>query len=105
VGATSGPLSEEVIGESIDSKATSLSSLMHEGTPSKSHITEFFSIINDLDKIDVRIEDEDRTLILLCSLPSLYKSFRKVSFMKASQQSRSMRLRSICSIRTKLTPS
>ena len=50
---------------------------MHEGTPSKSHITEFFSIINDLDKIDVRIEDENRTLILLCSLPSLYKSFRE----------------------------
>ena len=28
---------------------------MHEGTPIKSHITEFFSIINDLDKIEVKI--------------------------------------------------
>jgi len=32
---------------------------MHEGTPIKSHIAEFSSIINDLDKIDVKIEDED----------------------------------------------
>ena len=32
---------------------------MHEGTPIKFHITEFFSIINDLDMIEVKIEDED----------------------------------------------
>ena len=51
---------------------------MHEGTPIKSHIAEFFSIINNLDKIDVKIEDEDQALILLCSLPFLCKSFREV---------------------------
>ena len=39
---------------------------MHEGTHIKSHITEFFSIINDLDKIEVKIEDEDQALLLLC---------------------------------------
>jgi len=50
---------------------------MHEGTPIKSHIAEFFSIINDLDKIEVKIEDEDQALLLLCSLPSSYKSFRE----------------------------
>jgi len=32
---------------------------MYEGTLIKSHITEFFSIINDLDKIEVKIEDEN----------------------------------------------
>jgi len=32
---------------------------MHEGTPIKSHISEFFSIVNDLDKIEVKLEDED----------------------------------------------
>ena len=50
---------------------------MHEGTPIKSHIAEFFSIINDLDKIEVKIEDENQALLLLYSLPSLYKNFRK----------------------------
>jgi len=50
---------------------------MHEGTPIKSHIAEVFSIINDLDKIEVKIEDENQTLLLLCSLPSLYKNFRE----------------------------
>ena len=39
---------------------------MDEGAPIKSHIAEFFSIINDLDKI----EDKNQALLLLCSLPS-----------------------------------
>ena len=46
---------------------------MYEGTPIKSHIAEFFSIINNLDKIEVK-QDEDQALLLLCSLPSSYKS-------------------------------
>jgi len=50
---------------------------MHKGTPIKSHIAEFSSIINDLDKIEVKIEDEDQALLLLCSLPSSCKSFRE----------------------------
>jgi len=50
---------------------------MHESTPIKSYIVKFFSIINDLDKIEVKIEDEDQTLLLLCSLPSSYKSFKE----------------------------
>ena len=45
---------------------------MHEGTPIKSHIIEFSSSINNLDKIEVKIEDE-----LLCYLPISYKSFRE----------------------------
>ena len=58
---------------------------MHEGTPIKSHIAEFFSIINNLDKIEFKIEDEDQALLLLCSLPTSYKSFGKLSSIEASQ--------------------
>ena len=50
---------------------------MHEGTPIKSHNAKFTSIISELDKIEVKIEDEDQTLLLLCLLPSSYKSFRE----------------------------
>jgi len=53
---------------------------MHKGTPIKSHIAEFSSIINDLDKIKVKIKDEDQALLLLCSLLSSYKSFRKAIY-------------------------
>ena len=50
---------------------------MHEDIPIKSRIAEFFSIINDLDKIEVKVEDENQTLLLLCFLPSSYKIFRE----------------------------
>ena len=50
---------------------------MHKGTPIKSHIVKFFSIINNLDKIEVKIEDDDQALLLLCFLPSSYKKFRE----------------------------
>jgi len=50
---------------------------MHESIPIKSHIAEFFSIINDLDKIEVKIEDEDQALLLLYLYPLSYKSFRE----------------------------
>jgi len=50
---------------------------MHEGTLIKFHIAQFSSIINDLDKKEVKIEDEDQPLLLLCSLPSSYKRFRE----------------------------
>ena len=37
----------------------------------------FFFIINDQDKIEVKIEDEEQSLLLPCSLHSSYKSFRE----------------------------
>jgi len=55
---------------------------MHESKPIKSHIVEFF-IINNLDNIEVKVEDETQVNQLL----------------------RSMRSRSICSKGTKLTTS
>jgi len=49
---------------------------MVEGTSIFDHIVEFTSILNDLGKLDVKVEDEDQALLLLCSLPTSYKSLR-----------------------------
>src|SRR4051812_47375899 len=48
---------------------------MEEGTPVKQHLDEFNSIIMDLKNIDIKIESEDRAMILLCSLPASYETF------------------------------
>ena len=50
------------------------------GTSIKSHIAKFFSIINDLDKKEVNIENENQALLLLCSLPSSYKNFKEAIY-------------------------
>ena len=42
---------------------------MSEDTSLSSHIHEFESIIMDLQNLDVIIDDEDKALLLLCSLP------------------------------------
>ena len=49
---------------------------MSEGGSVSEHISEFASIINDLAKIDAKVDDEDQALLLLCSLPASYKGFR-----------------------------
>ncbi|WRX23839.1 GAG-pre-integrase domain - like 7 [Theobroma cacao] len=48
---------------------------MSEGTSVNTHIDEFNRVILDLKNIDVKIEDEDLALILLCSLPQSYENF------------------------------
>ena len=53
---------------------------MHEVTPIKSYIAEFSYIIKDLDKRDDKIEDENQILLLLCFLPSSYKSFTEAIY-------------------------
>ena len=48
-----------------------------EDTSISNHIVEYTSILNDLGKLDVKVEDEDQALLLLlCSLPTQYKSLR-----------------------------
>ncbi|KAE8684024.1 hypothetical protein F3Y22_tig00111160pilonHSYRG00030 [Hibiscus syriacus] len=37
------------------------------------HVNVFNQIVSDLARLDVKIEDEDRAMILLCSLPSSYE--------------------------------
>jgi len=51
---------------------------MADGTSISDHIVEFTSILNDLGKLDVKVEDEDQALLLLCSLPTQYKSLRNM---------------------------
>ncbi|KAL4384756.1 hypothetical protein GQ457_15G014670 [Hibiscus cannabinus] len=46
---------------------------MQEGHDLAQHVNVFNQIITDLIQLDVKIEDEDRVMILLCSLPSYYE--------------------------------
>src|SRR3954466_11807943 len=48
---------------------------MDEGTPMKQHLDVFNSIIMDLGNIDIKVESEDQTLIVLSSLPASYETF------------------------------
>ncbi|MBA0879599.1 hypothetical protein Goshw_024937 [Gossypium schwendimanii] len=41
------------------------------------HISRFITHLNDLKNIEVQIDYEHQAMILLCSLPPSYKSFRK----------------------------
>ncbi|MFQ6668909.1 hypothetical protein Gotur_034374 [Gossypium turneri] len=43
----------------------------------RDHISQFITLLNDLKNVKVKIDDEDQTMLLLCSLPSSYKSFRE----------------------------
>jgi len=46
---------------------------MHEGSDLAEHINVFNQLVADLMKVDVKINDEDRAIILLCSLPRSYE--------------------------------
>lgn len=41
-----------------------------------SHLDKFDSLVMDLENIDAKIDDEDKALLLLCSLPQSFKHFR-----------------------------
>ncbi|KAF1897303.1 hypothetical protein Lal_00035006 [Lupinus albus] len=46
---------------------------MQEGTDLHQHLNTFNQVINDLQKLDVKVDDEDKAIILLCSLPNSYE--------------------------------
>ena len=50
---------------------------MNEGELLRDHISQFITLLNDLKNVEVHIDDEDQAMLLLCSLPSSYKSFRE----------------------------
>ncbi|MFQ6641510.1 hypothetical protein Gotur_016223, partial [Gossypium turneri] len=43
----------------------------------RDHISQFITLLNDLKNVKVKIDDEDQTMLLLCSLPSSYKYFKE----------------------------
>ncbi|KAF3623627.1 hypothetical protein FXO38_30648 [Capsicum annuum] len=49
---------------------------MDENTSLLSHLDAFDSILMDLSNIDVKVEEEDHAILLICSLPHSFKNFR-----------------------------
>ncbi|MBA0679665.1 hypothetical protein Goari_011422 [Gossypium aridum] len=43
----------------------------------KNHISQFITLLNDLNNVEVQIYNEDQGMLLLCYLPLSYKSFRE----------------------------
>ena len=51
---------------------------MAEVTPIQNHLDEFNSTIIDLENKDAKIEDEDKAILLVGSLPPFYKHFKEI---------------------------
>jgi len=51
---------------------------MAEGAFIHNHLDDFNSILIDLESLDVKIEDEDKAIMLVVSLPSSYKHFKEI---------------------------
>lgn len=50
---------------------------INEGELLRDHISQFITLLNDLKNVEVHIDDEDQAMLLLCSLPLSYKSFKE----------------------------
>ncbi|MFQ6641326.1 hypothetical protein Gotur_014430 [Gossypium turneri] len=50
---------------------------MNEGELLRDHISQFITLLNDLNNVEVQIDDEDQAMLLLCYLPPSYKYFRE----------------------------
>ena len=57
---------------------------MEEGSSISDHIDPFNKIILDLEDINVKIDDKDKAMILLCSLPSSYEHLVDTLIMEDS---------------------
>jgi len=51
---------------------------MVEGTLLKSHLDEFNSILVDLENLEVNIDEEDKAILLVCSLPRSLHNFKDI---------------------------
>ena len=49
-----------------------------EGTLLKSHLDEFNSILVDLENLEVNIDEEDKAILLVCSLACSYCNFKDI---------------------------
>jgi len=54
---------------------------MAEGTPVQKHLNEFNSILVDLESLDVKIEDEDKVILLVVSLPPPINTLRRLCYI------------------------
>ncbi|MFQ6666570.1 hypothetical protein Gotur_032873 [Gossypium turneri] len=50
---------------------------MNEGELLRDHISQLITLLNDLKNVEVHNDDEDQAMLLLCSLPPSYKSFKE----------------------------
>ncbi|MFQ6656299.1 hypothetical protein Gotur_026467 [Gossypium turneri] len=50
---------------------------MNESELLRDRISQFITLFNDLKNIEIKINDDGQTMLLLCYLPSSYKSFRE----------------------------
>jgi hypothetical protein len=50
---------------------------MAESTSIQSHFNEFNSINVDLESLDMKINDEDKAILLVVSLPASFKHFKE----------------------------
>jgi gag-polypeptide of LTR copia-type len=50
---------------------------MIEGTTLKSHISEYTALFNDMEMIGIKTDDEDKAMVLLCSLHISYEGFKE----------------------------
>ncbi|MBA0756786.1 hypothetical protein Gogos_022163, partial [Gossypium gossypioides] len=48
---------------------------MVEGESIRTHVSEFVTLLNDLKNLEAEISDGNQVMLLLCSLPSFYKTF------------------------------
>ncbi|MFQ6648043.1 hypothetical protein Gotur_021848 [Gossypium turneri] len=65
-------LMNNVLQEVLKEKTT-----MAEGESIRTHISEFVILLNDLKNLKAKISDEYLVMLLLCSLPSSYKTFKE----------------------------
>ena len=54
---------------------------MSEGTPIQSHLDEFNSMMIDSENLDVKVDDEDKAVLFIVSLPPSYRHFKELCFM------------------------
>ncbi|GJW45086.1 hypothetical protein Tco_0073885 [Tanacetum coccineum] len=51
---------------------------MKPRTPVQDHLDEFYTILIDLENLDVDIDDEDKAVLVVISLPTSYKHFKEI---------------------------
>ena len=58
------------------SSSSTLTSMLAKSSRISVQLTEFNKILDDLANIEVNVEDEDKALLLLCSLPKFFEHFK-----------------------------